>query len=52
MFKKEEIESELGDRLYPNNPVNLLGTLILKRIADHHDSSNKDLQEIINEKFK
>lgn len=52
IFTKEEIESELGNRLYPNHPVNLLGALTLKRIADCDDSSNKDLQEIIKEKFK
>lgn len=52
MFKKEEIESELGDSLYPNNPVNLLGVLTLKRIADFDNISNKDLQEIIKENFK
>ncbi|MDW5472689.1 hypothetical protein [Staphylococcus equorum] len=50
LFSKEEIESELGDRLYPNNSVNLLGALTLKRIADCDDRSNKDLQEIIKEK--
>ncbi|WP_433912061.1 helix-turn-helix domain-containing protein (plasmid) [Staphylococcus sp. LKG4-2] len=51
-FTKMEIESALGNRLYPNNPVNLLGALTLKRIAECEDRSNKYLQEIMNEQFK
>ncbi|MGP5093443.1 helix-turn-helix domain-containing protein [Staphylococcus equorum] len=51
-FTKMEIESALGNRLYPNNPVNLLGALTLKRIAARDDRSNKYLQEIMNEQFK
>lgn len=49
---KTEIESELGNRHYPSNPVNLLGTLALNRISKFANTNNKELQEIIDEQFK
>lgn len=52
MFTKTEIESALGNNLYPSNPVNLLGTLALNRISKFDNTSNKELQEIIEEQFK
>lgn len=52
MFTKTEIESALGNKLYPSNPVNLLGTLALNRISKFDNTSNKELQEIIEEQFK
>lgn len=52
MFTKTEIESALGNKLYPSNPVNLLGILALNRISKFDNTSNKELQEIIEEQFK
>jgi len=51
MFTRDEIEAQLDNKLYPKDPVALLGKLTLHRIAANDYRGTKGIEEIIQTYF-